>query len=157
MKFSRQHLVASSLGILLFIFTLATVYLLPATTYAQEKPVNQKAVALRAVVDKYTSHLEKIIDRSENLLDKVQTRIVRERVAGENTVELERLMNESRASVASAEAKLNEVEEMKSTATTKANFVLIRDKFKSAKINLQLAKRDAAEMVSTLKKFNSSN
>jgi hypothetical protein len=144
------------LGIMGFSILALNTYYISHTPVAHaqaptEKPANQRVTALKAVVDRYTTHLEKVIDRSENLLDKVQTRTVKAKAAGENTVELERLMNESRARIASAEGKLNEIEEMKTTATTKANFTSIRDRFKSVKIDLQLVRKNTAEMIKALK------
>ena len=116
---------------------------------------NKSVLELIAIVDKYLDQMTKIIDRSEGLLDEVQTRVVKAEAKGSSTAQLDRLMNESRSRVASAEAKLSEVERLKSIAKSKANFITIRDLFKSAKINLQLTKQNSSEMINLLKSFNS--
>lgn len=136
----------------LLLLSLTTGYFLLTTNVSAQTPaVNERVVGLKTSVDRYVTHLEKIIDRSETLLDRIQTSVVKARAKGADTVELERLMNDSRARVASAEAKLNEVEEMKSTASTRANFVSIRDRLKSSKVELQLTKNNITQMVKILK------
>lgn len=114
-----------------------------------------RLVKVGAIVDRYIEHLDKLVDKSEALLDKIQTKIVRAKAAGKDVIETERLMTDARAKLASAQNRLNDLEKMKSEAKTRTDFIKIRDQFKLVKDDLKAVRKDVSEIIQILKGFNS--
>lgn len=114
----------------------------------------EKLDKVRNSAQTHSSVLKKAVVRVEVILNKLQERIGKMSAAGKNTSQVDSLMTDARAKLNDAKTKITEIEKVKDSARTKADFQAIQAKFKLALQNLQLAKKDASQIISLLKSFN---
>lgn len=99
--------------------------------------------------------LNKAIERSEDLLAKLQIRIEKAKAAGKDVTEAESLMVDAKKSLEDAKAKLEDIESKKDEAINKETFLEIQTQFKAINQNLHTIRINASKIIRILKGFNS--
>lgn len=97
----------------------------------------------------------RVIQKSENLLDKLQIRIDRAKAAGKDVTAANTAMTDARAKLADAKTILEGIKDMTEKPVDKTAFTTIRSKFKAILEDLHVVRKDAAKIINSLKSFNS--
>lgn len=125
-----------------------------STTSANKKA--QAAIKLRVAVSARWDAYNKLITRSGQLLDKLQTRINTAKAAGVDTKNSEALMADARAKLADATTQMNGIKNLSTTAINKNTFKEVQKKLQAIHKDLNIVKQDAAKIISNLKSYNAS-
>lgn len=118
---------------------------------------NKKLIVRRirnSIIVRYGVY-EKLIERSGNLLTKLQERIDKAQKAGFNTRVVDGYMTDAKDKLADAQANLNSIKALKDTAIDKTTFQSIQKKFIIIHKDLNAVRQDGAKIIAELKKYNS--
>lgn len=99
---------------------------------------------------------EKLIERSGNLLTKLQERIDRAQKAGLNTKVVDGYMTDAKAKLEDAKLTLESIKTLRDSAIDKKTFQDIQKKFIIIHKDLNAIRLDGAKVISELKKYNAS-
>lgn len=110
----------------------------------------------KSVIERYGVY-EKLIERSGNLLTKLQERIDKAQKSGLNTKVVDGYMNDAKIKLADAQANLNSIKSLKDTAIDKTTFQDIQKKFIVIHRDLNAIRLDGAKVISELKRYNTEN
>ncbi len=117
----------------------------------------QNVIKVRnSVVVRYGVY-EKLIERSGNLLTKLQERIDKAQKAGFNTKVVDGYMTDAKAKLEDAKTNLESIKSLKNSAIDKKTFQDIQKKFIVIHKDLNTVRQDGAKIISELKKYNSEN
>lgn len=97
---------------------------------------------------------EKLIERSGNLLTKLQERIDRAQKAGLNTRVVDGYMSDAKLKLEDAKATLESIKALQGEALDKKTFLDIQKKFIIIHKDLNAIRLDGAKIISELKKYN---
>lgn len=100
---------------------------------------------------------EKLIERSGNVLTKLQERIDKAQKLGFNTKIVDGYMTDAKAKLEDAKTNLASIKSLKGTSVNKTTFQDIQKKFKIIHSDLNTIRLDGAKVISELKKYNSEN
>lgn len=98
---------------------------------------------------------EKLIEKSGNLLTKLQERIDKAQKAGLNTKVVDGYMIDAKTKLEEAKLTLDSIKTLQGTALDKTSFQNIQKKFIIIHKDLNTVRQDGAKVISELKKFNS--
>lgn len=99
--------------------------------------------------------LNRMTNRTEALLNKLQERIDKAKIAGKDVTEAENLMADARSKLNEARMILVEFQGKETTAVDKTAFQTIQGKFQAVHKNLNVVRQDGAKIIRILKGFNS--
>lgn len=117
---------------------------------------NKKVIVLRIrnnVIVRFRV-FEMLIERSGNLLTKLQERIDKAQTLGFNTKVVDGYMNDAKAKLDDARITLESIKLLKDTAIDKKTFQDLQKKFIIIHKDLNAVRLDGAKVISELKKFN---
>ncbi|MDO8638001.1 MAG: hypothetical protein Q7R43_00365 [Candidatus Daviesbacteria bacterium] len=97
---------------------------------------------------------EKLIEKSGNLLTKLQEKIDVAQKAGFNTKVADGYMTDAKAKLDDAKLTLDSIKTLQGTAIDKATFQSIQKKFIIIHKDLNAVRQDGAKVISELKRFN---
>ncbi|MDO8570250.1 MAG: hypothetical protein Q7R97_01540 [Candidatus Daviesbacteria bacterium] len=117
----------------------------------------QNVIKVRNSVEVRYKVYEKIIERSGNLLTKLQEKIDRAQKAGINTKVIDGYMTDAKAKLADAQTNLNSIKDLKDSAIDKTTFLDIQKKFQLIHKDLNAIRLDGAKVISELKRYNAEN
>lgn len=98
--------------------------------------------------------LNKLVGKSEELLEKLQMRIDRAKKDGKDVTAIENNMADAKLKLNDAKKILSDVSGEKDQAIDKTAFQNIQKQFQTAKKDLNIVHQDAAKIIKGLKSFN---